>query len=135
MELLLGFLLSALCVIFVYLIAKESDFFNRIKESTPSIVALVLIILLTVFLIFKLPYLALTISFVCLIPLGMWVLYKSLKDNLNRDIKESQKQSMAYLSIEKLADDVGISVDCLIQQFKESGVTKIATDIVTEEEK
>jgi len=42
---------------------------------------------------------------------------------------------MADVSIEKLAGDVGITVERLVQQFKESGVTKTATDSVTEEEK
>jgi translation initiation factor IF-2 len=42
---------------------------------------------------------------------------------------------MAEVSIEKLASDIGTSVDRLVQQFKDSGVVKTATDSVTEEEK
>jgi translation initiation factor IF-2 len=42
---------------------------------------------------------------------------------------------MAEVSIEKLASDIGTSVDRLVQQFKDSGLEKKATDNVTEEEK
>lgn len=42
---------------------------------------------------------------------------------------------MAEVSIEKLANDIGTSVERLVQQFKESGVEKTPTDNVTEEEK
>lgn len=42
---------------------------------------------------------------------------------------------MAEVSIEKLATDIGTTVDRLVQQFKDSGVTKAAGDVVTEEEK
>jgi translation initiation factor IF-2 len=42
---------------------------------------------------------------------------------------------MAEVSIEKLAGDIGTSVDRLLQQFKESGVEKKAGDNVTEVEK
>jgi translation initiation factor IF-2 len=42
---------------------------------------------------------------------------------------------MAEVSIEKLASDIGTSVDRLVQQFKDSGVEKSTTDKVTEEEK
>jgi translation initiation factor IF-2 len=42
---------------------------------------------------------------------------------------------MAEVSIEKLATDIGTTVDRLVQQFKDSGVTKAAGEIVTEEEK
>jgi translation initiation factor IF-2 len=42
---------------------------------------------------------------------------------------------MAEVSIDKLATDIGTTVDRLVQQFKDSGVTKVAGDIVTEEEK
>jgi translation initiation factor IF-2 len=42
---------------------------------------------------------------------------------------------MAEVSIEKLATDIGTTVDRLVQQFKDSGVTKSAGDNVTEEEK
>ncbi len=42
---------------------------------------------------------------------------------------------MAEVSIEKLATDIGTTVDRLVQQFKDSGVTKTAGEIVTEEEK
>jgi translation initiation factor IF-2 len=42
---------------------------------------------------------------------------------------------MAEVSIDKLATDIGTTVDRLVQQFKDSGVTKVAGDVVTEEEK
>jgi translation initiation factor IF-2 len=42
---------------------------------------------------------------------------------------------MAEVSIEKLATDIGTTVDRLVQQFKDSGVTKAAGDVVTEDEK
>jgi translation initiation factor IF-2 len=42
---------------------------------------------------------------------------------------------MAEVSIEKLATDIGTTVDRLVQQFKDSGVTKSVGDNVTEEEK
>ena len=42
---------------------------------------------------------------------------------------------MAEVSIDKLATDIGTTVDRLVQQFKDSGVTKAAGDVVTEEEK
>jgi translation initiation factor IF-2 len=42
---------------------------------------------------------------------------------------------MAEVSIEKLATDIGTTVDRLVQQFKDSGVTKAAGEVVTEEEK
>jgi translation initiation factor IF-2 len=42
---------------------------------------------------------------------------------------------MAEVSIDKLATDIGTTVDRLVQQFKDSGVTKAAGEIVTEEEK
>jgi translation initiation factor IF-2 len=42
---------------------------------------------------------------------------------------------MAEVSIDKLATDIGTTVDRLVQQFKDSGVTKAAGDVVTEDEK
>jgi translation initiation factor IF-2 len=42
---------------------------------------------------------------------------------------------MADVSIEKLASDIGTSIDRLVQQFKESGLEKKAGDNVTETEK
>jgi translation initiation factor IF-2 len=42
---------------------------------------------------------------------------------------------MADVSIEKLASDIGTSIDRLVQQFKESGLEKKAGDNVTEIEK
>lgn len=42
---------------------------------------------------------------------------------------------MAEVSIEKLASDIGTTVDRLVQQFKDSGVVKKAGDSVTEVEK
>ena len=42
---------------------------------------------------------------------------------------------MAEVSIEKLATDIGTTVDRLVQQFKDSGVTKAAGDVVSESEK
>ena len=42
---------------------------------------------------------------------------------------------MAEVSIEKLAADIGTTVDRLVQQFKDAGLTKSVDDNVTEEEK
>ncbi|MEW9796625.1 translation initiation factor IF-2 [Alteromonas sp. CYL-A6] len=42
---------------------------------------------------------------------------------------------MAEVSIEKLASDIGTTVDRLISQFKDAGITKQASDNVSEEEK
>jgi translation initiation factor IF-2 len=42
---------------------------------------------------------------------------------------------MAEVSIEKLATDIGTSVERLVQQFKSAGITKVAGASVTEEEK
>ena len=42
---------------------------------------------------------------------------------------------MAEVSIEKLAEDIGTSVDRLVQQFKDAGLTKVAGDNVNEDEK
>lgn len=42
---------------------------------------------------------------------------------------------MAEVSIDKLAEDIGTTVDRLVQQFKDAGLTKQVGDSVTEEEK
>jgi translation initiation factor IF-2 len=42
---------------------------------------------------------------------------------------------MAEVSIEKLATDIGTSVDRLVQQFKSAGIVKVAGGEVTEDEK
>ncbi|WP_018692926.1 translation initiation factor IF-2 [Algicola sagamiensis] len=42
---------------------------------------------------------------------------------------------MAEVHIEKLANDVGTSVERLVQQFAEAGITKNSDDLVTEDEK
>ncbi|MCF2950441.1 translation initiation factor IF-2 [Paraglaciecola aquimarina] len=42
---------------------------------------------------------------------------------------------MAEVSIEKLATDIGTSVERLVQQFKSAGITKVAGAQVTEDEK
>ena len=42
---------------------------------------------------------------------------------------------MAEVSIEKLASDIGTTVDRLVNQFKDAGITKSAADNVTEDEK
>jgi translation initiation factor IF-2 len=42
---------------------------------------------------------------------------------------------MAEVSIEKLATDIGTSVDRLVQQFKSAGIVKVAGGDVTEDEK
>jgi translation initiation factor IF-2 len=42
---------------------------------------------------------------------------------------------MAEVSIEKLATDIGTSVDRLVQQFKSAGIDKAAGGEVTEDEK
>lgn len=42
---------------------------------------------------------------------------------------------MPEVQIEKLADDVGISVDKLLQQFSDAGIPKQRQDNVTESEK
>ena len=42
---------------------------------------------------------------------------------------------MAEVSVEKLATDIGTSVDRLIQQFADAGLTKSEDDQVNEEEK
>lgn len=42
---------------------------------------------------------------------------------------------MAEVQIEKLAGDIGTSVDRLLQQFADAGITKAKDDTVTEEEK
>ncbi|WP_100657030.1 translation initiation factor IF-2 [Alteromonas flava] len=42
---------------------------------------------------------------------------------------------MAEVSIEKLATDIGTTVDRLLTQFKDAGITKAAADSVTEDEK
>lgn len=42
---------------------------------------------------------------------------------------------MAEVSIEKLATDIGTSIDRLVQQFKSAGIVKAAGDSVTEDEK
>ena len=42
---------------------------------------------------------------------------------------------MAEVSIEKLASDIGTTVDRLVSQFKDAGITKAENDSVTEDEK
>ncbi|MEG3767795.1 translation initiation factor IF-2 [Alteromonas sp. 14N.309.X.WAT.G.H12] len=42
---------------------------------------------------------------------------------------------MAEVSIEKLASDIGTTVDRLVTQFKDAGITKAENDSVTEDEK
>ncbi len=42
---------------------------------------------------------------------------------------------MAEVSIEKLASDIGTTVDRLVTQFKDAGITKAVNDSVTEDEK
>ena len=42
---------------------------------------------------------------------------------------------MAEVTIEKLASDVGTTVDRLVQQFADAGITKAKGQSVTEEEK
>ena len=42
---------------------------------------------------------------------------------------------MADVSIEKLASDIGTTVDKLKQQFKDAGIDKSSSDHVTEDEK
>ncbi|RDV24491.1 translation initiation factor IF-2 [Alteromonas aestuariivivens] len=42
---------------------------------------------------------------------------------------------MAEVSIEKLASDIGTTVDRLVSQFKDAGISKNASDSVTEDEK
>jgi len=42
---------------------------------------------------------------------------------------------MADVSIEKLASDIGTTVDRLVGQFKDAGITKNAGDQVNEDEK
>lgn len=42
---------------------------------------------------------------------------------------------MAEVNVEKLASDIGTSVDRLLKQFEEAGISKKADDSVTEEEK
>lgn len=42
---------------------------------------------------------------------------------------------MAEVQIEKLAGDIGISVDRLLQQFADAGISKKESDLVTEDEK
>ena len=42
---------------------------------------------------------------------------------------------MAEVSIEKLASDIGTTVDRLVTQFKDAGITKAVDDSVTEDEK
>ncbi len=42
---------------------------------------------------------------------------------------------MADVSIDKLASDIGTTVDKLVQQFKDAGISKTASDSVTEDEK
>ncbi len=42
---------------------------------------------------------------------------------------------MAEVNVEKLAGDIGTTVDKLLQQFFAAGITKQATDNVTEAEK
>ncbi|MCY7295927.1 translation initiation factor IF-2 [Alteromonas sp. a30] len=42
---------------------------------------------------------------------------------------------MAEVQIEKLASDIGTTVDRLLQQFADAGITKKAEDLVTEDEK
>ncbi|WP_100640696.1 translation initiation factor IF-2 [Alteromonas facilis] len=42
---------------------------------------------------------------------------------------------MAEVSIEKLANDIGTTVDRLLTQFKDAGIAKTAADSVTEDEK
>ena len=42
---------------------------------------------------------------------------------------------MAEVTIEKLANDIGTTVDKLVQQFKDAGITKSVSDNVTEDEK
>eukprot|EP00494_Astrolonche_serrata_P011721 UN11817 len=43
--------------------------------------------------------------------------------------------TMAEVNVEKLAGDIGTTVDKLLQQFSQAGITKQATDNVTEAEK
>ena len=42
---------------------------------------------------------------------------------------------MAEVSVEKLASDIGTTVDRLVTQFKDAGITKGANEQVTEDEK
>lgn len=42
---------------------------------------------------------------------------------------------MAEVQVEKLADEVGVSVERLLQQFADAGITKQLQDVVTEQEK
>ena len=42
---------------------------------------------------------------------------------------------MAEVTIEKLASDVGTTVDRLVQQFADAGITKRAGQMVSEDEK
>ena len=42
---------------------------------------------------------------------------------------------MAEVTIEKLASDVGTTVDRLVQQFADAGITKHAGQMVSEDEK
>jgi translation initiation factor IF-2 len=51
----------------------------------------------------------------------------------NKVTKRNSK--MAEVSIEKLATDIGTSVDRLVQQFKDAGINKVANAQVTEDEK
>merc|ERR1712080_138986 len=46
-----------------------------------------------------------------------------------------EKRVMADVSIEKLASDIGTSVDRLVSQFSDAGIKKAAGDSVTEDEK
>ena len=42
---------------------------------------------------------------------------------------------MAEVNVEKLAGDIGTTVDKLLQQFSQAGITKQAGESVTEAEK
>ncbi|SES85950.1 translation initiation factor IF-2 [Thalassotalea agarivorans] len=42
---------------------------------------------------------------------------------------------MAEVTVEQLAEEIGATVDKLVSQFEETGVKKVATDVVSEEEK
>ena len=44
-------------------------------------------------------------------------------------------ETMAEVNVEKLAGDIGTTVDKLLQQFSQAGITKQAGESVTEAEK
>jgi translation initiation factor IF-2 len=51
------------------------------------------------------------------------------------NVTKEELPKMAEVSIEKLATDIGTSVDRLVQQFKDAGIVKTADAQVTEDEK